>query len=295
MLLSRNDLSLLSELAISAAKQAGQLIANYDKDNLSAQPKKGGSSLASQVVTEVDHLSQAAILELIQPSCEQYNLALLTEESDDNLERLEKDYFWCIDPLDGTLSFIDSSFGYAISIALVAKTGVPIIGVIYDPVTGNLYHAIKGMGAYRNNQPWALQQRKDKPLTLVSDRSLAKQKYFEALLLGFQEIAGGLGLSGINIFKHGGAVMNAMWVLENSPAVYFKFPKPQDGGGSLWDFSASTCIFSEIGAIACNIDGNTLELNRVESTFMNHQGVIFTTEAVLVDKVSQLFKKLLLS
>ena len=56
-----------------------------------------------------------------------------------------------------------------------------------------------------------------------------------------------LGLSGIDVIKHGGAAMNAMWVIENSPALYFKFPKESDGGGSLWDYSATAVIFKEMG------------------------------------------------
>lgn len=76
----------------------------------------------------------------------------MTEESPDNRERLKKDFFWCIDPLDGTLPFIESTSGYAVSIALVAHDGTPYIGVIYDPVEQVLYHAVKGCGVLRNGK-----------------------------------------------------------------------------------------------------------------------------------------------
>jgi len=46
-----------------------------------------------------------------------------------------------------------------------------------------------------------------------------------------------------------GAAINAMQVLDNPPGFYFKFPKPQEGGGSLWDFAASAAIFNECGAV----------------------------------------------
>ena len=114
MQLSTNDLYLLSQCAISAALQAGQMIANFDRDKLTVNTKKAGTSLASQVVTEVDHLSQAIILQTLQPGCDIYDLALLTEESPDDGSRLEKDYFWCIDPLDGTLPFIEGVHGYSV-------------------------------------------------------------------------------------------------------------------------------------------------------------------------------------
>ena len=57
------------------------------------------------MVTEVDHKAQAAILEILEPTCANYDLALLTEESPDNGQRLKKPAFWSIDPMDGTLAF----------------------------------------------------------------------------------------------------------------------------------------------------------------------------------------------
>jgi len=82
--------------------------------------------------------------------------------------------------------------------------------------------------------------------------------------------------------------MNAMQVLEDPPGCYFKFPKPQQGGGSLWDFAASTAIFDACGAVACDFYGQPLELNRVESTFMNHRGVLYATDAVLAGEIQGL-------
>jgi len=80
-------------------------------------------------------------------------------------------------------------------------------------------------------------------------------------------------------------VMNGCWVLENHPACYFKFPKPQQGGGSLWDFAATTCLFKELGAIATDFDGLPLNLNNAETTFMNQRGVLFTTVQTLVAEI----------
>jgi 3'-phosphoadenosine 5'-phosphosulfate (PAPS) 3'-phosphatase len=82
--------------------------------------------------------------------------------------------------------------------------------------------------------------------------------------------------------------MNAIEVLENPPACYFKFPKPQQGGGSLWDFAATAAIFNECGASARDFDGQSLELNRAESTFMNHRGVLFATDAALAEEIQGL-------
>jgi len=88
--------------------------------------------------------------------------------------------------------------------------------------------------------------------------------------------------------------MNACWVLENSPACYFKFPKPQNGGGSLWDYAASNCIFNEIGAYASDIHGQALELNRSDTCFMNQEGVLFTTHKNIEKKIQEIYKQSLI-
>ena len=133
MKISIEDLSILTQNAISAAFQAGSLIRSYINKNVSSQIKEAGSSRASQVVTEVDFLSQEIIIKSLSSASLLYDLALITEELTDNFSRLQKDYFWCIDPLDGTLAFLQSSQGFAVSIALVSRAGKPKLGVVYDP------------------------------------------------------------------------------------------------------------------------------------------------------------------
>jgi 3'(2'), 5'-bisphosphate nucleotidase/myo-inositol-1(or 4)-monophosphatase len=293
MRLIPDDLAYLSECAIAAAKQAGQLIESYANKAVSVQHKHGGDNLAAQVVTEVDILSEAAIIKTLQPACERYDLALLTEERTDDKTRLHKDYFWCIDPLDGTLPFIESTPGYAVSIALVAQSGAPLIGVIYDPVTHTLSSAVHEQGVFRNGKPWAIASAapmEERPLTLVCDRGLLQQPYYPDLYQALESIAKKQGLSGLRTLHKGGAVMNACWVLDNPPACYFKCPKPEAGGGSLWDFAATTVIFNELRSIASDFYGQTLDLNRKDSTFMNHRGVIFATDQALATDIKSLLE-----
>jgi len=292
MRLTPDDLAYLSECAISAAKQAGHVIESYANRTVSVQHKSGGDTLASQVVTEVDLLSEAAIIKMLQPACERYDIALLTEESTDDKTRLLKDYFWCVDPLDGTLQFIESTPGYAVSIALVSQSGTPVIGVIYDPVTQSLYSAVKGQGVLRNGMSWTISSssQQQRPLTLMCDCGLLQQPYYPHLLKALKAMAKQFGLAGLQVFQQGGAAMNACWALENSPACYFKCPKSEEGGGSLWDFAATAAIFNELSAVASDFYGQALELNRKDSTFMNHRGVIFATDQALATNIQGLLE-----
>ena len=270
----------LIELAISAAKQAGRVVQSATLEQREAQHKQGGTSLASQVVTEVDLESQRVILNVLEESIETFQLGILTEESADDTSRYQQDYFWCIDPLDGTLPFVEGKSGYSVSIALVSRAGVPQLGVIFDPETGILYHGSRGSGAFRNGRPWG--RRSSPGLTLVMDRSLPGHSLYS----GFQTFLESLpGAESLHLIDHGGAALNACWVMENAPAVYVKFPKPETGGGSVWDFAASACLVKEAGGAVSDIRGQALQLNRSGTTFMNAEGVIYASEASLAGKV----------
>jgi 3'-phosphoadenosine 5'-phosphosulfate (PAPS) 3'-phosphatase len=295
MTLSQEELEGLRVLAIETAVRAAEFVQSQAGKNFEVGRKEGGRSEASRVVTEVDLESQGLILEALQESTAKGEFGLLTEERPDDQSRHTKDCFWCIDPLDGTLPFIENVAGYSVSIALVARDGEPLLGVIADPLTGTVYHALRGCGAFKGGQRLAMEELPsgpvEGPLTLVMDRSFAKLGDYERVLEKIEAIAARQGLSGLNVMNQGGAAMNACWVIENSPAVYFKFPKREEGGGSLWDFAAAACLFAELGAVASDVQGRPLQLNREGSSFMNEDGIVFASSAALAAEVYALIEQ----
>lgn len=294
MQLTKTNLEKLSQIAIHAAQMAGKLIAENANRQLNIRKKDGVNSLASQVVTEIDLLSEKSILKILSPTCPEFDLALLTEETTDDKSRLKKDYFWCIDPLDGTLPFTESKAGYSVSIALVAKSGEPQLGVIYDPYYQNTYYAIKGLGAFKNNSEWKPNSSSDKDssFSFVHNRSFLNHSHFEYICIELESFSNKILGKSLNIISYGGAAMNAIWALENSPACYFALPKPENGGGSSWDYAATTCIYNELGKPASDIYGSPLELNRRESTFMNHKGILYASNEEIAQYMILLLKNL---
>ena len=284
MKLVNSQLLELSEIAIKASKEAGELIQSFVSKNVEVLKKASGTSEASQVVTKVDLLSQETILNYIIPTLEQYDLALLTEESEDDGSRLIKDYFWCIDPLDGTLAFVEGKKGYAVSIALVSREGEPQIGVVYNPSTGNLYHAVIGEGVLKNGEEFFVEKRETNVLNFYSDKSFLKYSKFEQVLDSLSKMT----QKRVEVIQEGGAVMNAIWTLEDGSACYFKFPKKEDGGGSLWDYAATVCVYNELGLSLSDVWGRQLQLNKKETTFMNRSGVVFTVDERLYKQVLML-------
>ena len=268
------DLLQLNNIAIKAALSAGKVIQQHMNNDVLVEKKKGGASFASQVVTAVDRECEIAILSYLLPTCEEFDLALLSEETEDDGSRLEEDFFWCIDPLDGTLPFINKQPGFSVSIALIAKDGTPYMGVVFDPSTDTLYHSIKGQGAYKNGSPWKIKHANEY-LTYVTDRKLKDTPHATEIEKLLNETVENLSLYGVKEIAGAGAVMNGILVLENGPACMLKLPKKETGGGSIWDFAATACIYQELGLPATNFEGGRLDLNSKDGTFMNHQGVFY--------------------
>lgn len=292
MQLSSEQLKELASTAEGAARQAGALIREYAQREVEVLHKEGGDSLASQVVTEVDGLAQDVILKLLEPTRATYDLALLTEELEDDGSRLEKDYFWCIDPMDGTLPFTRRQPGYAVSIALVAADGSPQIGVIFDPVEDCLYTAVSGRGVLINGAPFRLREsgpREANILRFYCDCTFEEDPERELLTASMLAFAKAEGYAGGDVILGGGAVLNACTVLLNGPAIYFKKPKAALGGGCAWDFASTACLFEESGASASDYFGNRLELNSATHRFFNHCGACLTTEPGLVARLAPFF------
>lgn len=294
MTLSPDQRSALCERAIEAAKAGAEVIRSYRDREVVVSVKEGGSTLASQVVTEVDRRCEAAIIDVLRSGAGILNEppALLTEETEDDGQRLVRDCFWCIDPMDGTLAFTENIPGYCVSIALVDRSGVPLIGVVLDPVTDRLFHAVRGGGAFRNGERWNLLPAQPiapsnplTPLTLLADHSFLNHPGRDRVMGDLEAIAFELGLDGVATGDYAGAVLNAIRVVEQAPACYFKFPKSEPGGGSLWDFAATACILTELGAVATDFAGEPLDLNRADSTFMNHRGALMASNDMLAAKI----------
>ncbi len=135
---------LFEECTLRAVEAAGAasrvllgVIASSDED-LNIESKKDGS-----LVSDADYESQKVIASSLAPLA----IPILSEEASipDYDERKQWEYYWLVDPLDGTESFLENRSGFAVNIALCDNSG-PIIGVVADPLTNTIYKGVKGRG-----------------------------------------------------------------------------------------------------------------------------------------------------
>ncbi|MGD8897702.1 MAG: inositol monophosphatase family protein [Acidobacteriota bacterium] len=99
------------------------------------------------LVTEVDHACEAAILDVIRSRFPDHDI--VTEEQD--LARTGSRYVWLIDPLDGTINFAHAYPMFSASAAL-AVDGEVVAGAVFDPIRDELFTAEKGAGAHLNGR-----------------------------------------------------------------------------------------------------------------------------------------------
>ncbi|HVX52557.1 MAG TPA: 3'(2'),5'-bisphosphate nucleotidase CysQ [Chitinophagaceae bacterium] len=137
----------LQGLAIAASVMAGEKILEVYNREFTIETKSDNSPL-----TEADKLSHKVIKQALGET----GFKILSEEGRqiDYSERKNWETYWLIDPLDGTKEFIKKSGEFTVNIALI-KGGVPVMGVVYAPVTGALYFGIEESGSFYCNVPAA--------------------------------------------------------------------------------------------------------------------------------------------
>ncbi|NOR57018.1 MAG: 3'(2'),5'-bisphosphate nucleotidase CysQ [Sulfurimonas sp.] len=149
------------------AKEAGNAIMEiYDKD-FQIDYKDDKSPL-----TEADTKSNEIICQALAKAYPE--IPLLSEENKAEEYEVRKDweYFWLIDPIDGTKEFIKKNGEFTVNIALIHKD-TPVLGVVYAPALGDMYKAKKGDGALKNGQklPLEINKTPEKLLRVVASKS----------------------------------------------------------------------------------------------------------------------------
>ena len=135
------DLTIQLKTALQAIQQASKIVMDVYHKRFDVQFKEDQSE-----VTIADLESDRIIRKILQEKFP--NDGFLSEETKDNQERLNKDFCWIIDPLDGTKDFVNHTNEFSINIALSYKHEI-ILGVIAIPYLDKIYYATYNQGAYK--------------------------------------------------------------------------------------------------------------------------------------------------
>lgn len=242
-------LAKLKELAV----QAGSVIMDVYQTEFDVDYKADESPL-----TMADKGANEVIVKGLAnafPEC-----AILSEEEKDDKVRRTKDYCFIVDPLDGTKEFVKRNGQFTVNIALVYKQR-PIVGVIYVPVTKDLFYASVENGSYVEygaNQEVHKLSVSDKlqDLIWVGSKSHSSEKE-ETLIQAHKNV--------IAKSISAGSSLKGCMVAEQKADVYYRF-----GLTCEWDTAAMQCIVEQAGAIFKQMDGSEMLYNR-ENT-LNDKG-----------------------
>ena len=150
--------SSLLPLAIRAAEAASvEIMEVYNSGNFQAEEKGDFSPL-----TMADKRAHARISEILS---NETALPVLSEEGKEIPYRERKgwEYFWMVDPLDGTKEFIKRNGEFTVNIALIHR-GFPVLGVVAVPVSHEIFYAAKGFGAWRKSNGESIRLENRKPI-----------------------------------------------------------------------------------------------------------------------------------
>lgn len=220
------DISSLLTIAQQAARAGGKAILEvYHSADFSVEFKKDDSPL-----TRADQAAHLAIVAFLTET----QIPILSEEGKEIpfAERSGWEYFWMVDPLDGTKEFIKRNDEFTVNIALIHRD-MPVLGVVYTPVLDELFHAVKGMGAFKNGSRINVNQfhLSDPKLHVVASRSHLNadtQQYLDTLV-DPQTVSKGSSLK-------------LLMIAEGSADLYPRYAPTME-----WDTAAAQIVVEEAG------------------------------------------------
>ncbi|GBE17225.1 3'(2'),5'-bisphosphate nucleotidase CysQ [bacterium BMS3Abin15] len=225
------------------AKKAGEEILKYYNSDYDISYKGEGKA---SPLTDADLASD----KIIKDELEKYGIPILREESSDDKKRLNSEYVWVVDPLDGTSDFIKKTGEFVVSIGLV-KNKQPILGVIYEPVIDRFFYAQKDKGAFMEERGTA------KGIKVSAESDFSKMRILLSrshLLSSDLKLCESLGI-GEKIER--GSVAKIALVAAGMGEIYVNTSDKT----SEWDTCGGAVIVREAGGKITDMKGNDLVYN----------------------------------
>jgi myo-inositol-1(or 4)-monophosphatase len=206
-------------------------------------------------VTEADIASQQAIRDVLLGNFPSHDF--LGEEDASFPETLEQaansEFRWIVDPLDGTANYVHHLPAFAVTIAL-QKAGETILGVVFDPLAKEFYHAVKGEGAFLNGQ------RLQTSGCTSAEQAMVAVSFAANVPRGSIEIARFVEALHAcqSVRRLGSAALNLAYVSAGRLDSYWA------SSVKIWDVAAGLLLVQEAGGVVVRIDGGELDLEHPE-------------------------------
>lgn len=232
------SMSELLQDTIEITRAAGAAIMQFYQAAFSVTDKKPDNP-----VTDADFAADSLLKERLLARLPE--AGWLSEETVDSPDRLTKKQVWVVDPLDGTKEFVLGIPEFSVSVGLVEE-GEPILAVVFNPATDELFAAEKGGGVWLNGRSTGPTSREVLPGSSIdASRTEIKRGEFDpfkdSLTLNV------IGSIAYKLARVASGVVDGTW---------------SRGTKNEWDICAGVLLVQEGGGVAVNLDNEPFRFNR---------------------------------
>jgi myo-inositol-1(or 4)-monophosphatase len=229
------------DVAIETAREAGAILRpEFDR------PKQISYKGEVDIVTESDRRSEALIVARLRKHFPDH--AIIAEEGSGSSAGGTK-YCWHVDPLDGTTNFAHGYPCFAVSIGL-AEQGRPVAGVVFNPVSEEMFTAARGEGAYLNGKRIHVSPIEKLAYSLVATGFPTHQRKRSANINYYWEFT----LRSHGVRRDGSAALDLCSVACGRFEAFWEF------GLNSWDTAAGVLLVEEAGGRVTDMDGGPYHL-----------------------------------
>lgn len=228
------------DLLLVAARKAGQVAMSYFRKDPEVWWKNNGQS----PVSAADYAANETLETMLRHA--RPNYGWLSEETDDDADRLSRSTVFVIDPIDGTRAFIGGLDTWCVSVAVVHE-GRPVAAALVAPTFNEEYTAIENGIAFKNGQPMSLPLIAPARLKVAASKEVAKHIHPDLM-------------TRIELMPHVPSLAyRLVMVADNRLDATLVRANSQD-----WDLAAADLILERAGGALVNLNGSKLKYNRKE-------------------------------
>jgi myo-inositol-1(or 4)-monophosphatase len=231
------------DVAVEAALEAGTILKQYWGRLEHITEKR----FPGDLVTEADKASEARILEILQDRVPEH--PILSEETGMH-ENSAQEYLWAIDPIDGTTNYAHQFPVCCVSIGLLRR-GSPLLGVVYNPILNEFFHAVKGQGAFLNHVPLSVSRNETLNKCLLATGFAYQRR--ETPDNNYKEFCHMTNITQ-GVRRLGAAAIDLAYVAAGRLDGYW------EQGLKIWDLAAGVLLVEEAGGKVSDYDGKALDL-----------------------------------
>ena len=251
--MSEQSKLIFANAASQIAREAGALLREYYRRGVTAE-YKGDVDL----VTEADRASEKLIVERLHAVFPEHGV--YGEEG--TRSRIDSEYRWYIDPLDGTTNFAHGFPVFCISMGLERRAdslapdedGEIVAGVIYDPLRDELFAAEKGKGAYLNGTRIHVSKTAELAEALIATGFPSRKRHDNPNIHFYHEFT----LRSHGVRRAGAAAIDLAYTACGRVDAYWEFNL------NPWDTSAGALLVTEAGGTMTGFDGGAFKLDSRE-------------------------------